>query len=95
MLGVGISLKTQILYCIVFYTRYLDLFTFISFYNTVMKLFFLSTSTYTVYLMYVKFKATRDPALDTMRMEYLVGGSAVLSLIFHDAFTLTEVWPLL
>ena len=36
----GISLKTQILYFIVFVTRYLDIFTnFWSIYNTIMKVF--------------------------------------------------------
>ena len=38
-------------------TRYLDLLTsFISLYNTVMKLFFIGSAAGTVYLMYLKFK---------------------------------------
>lgn len=41
----GVSLKTQELYALVFVTRYLDLFySFISLYNTVMKLIFLGTA---------------------------------------------------
>ena len=56
------------LFAIVFITRYLDLFTsFISVYNTVMKVFFLVSSMGTVYLMYVKFKATYDHNHDTFR----------------------------
>ena len=56
------------LFALVFITRYLDLFTsFISVYNTVMKVFFLTSSLGTVYLMYVKFKATYDNNHDTFR----------------------------
>ncbi|ORX68980.1 ER lumen protein retaining receptor [Linderina pennispora] len=45
----GISLKTQALYFLVFVTRYLDLFTsFVSIYNTLMKLFFLALDTFRV-----------------------------------------------
>ena len=56
------------LFALVFITRYLDLFTsFISVYNTVMKVFFLVSSMGTVYLMYMKFKATYDHNHDTFR----------------------------
>jgi ER lumen protein retaining receptor len=41
----GVSMRTQELYALVFVTRYLDLFfNFISFYNTCMKLIFVSSS---------------------------------------------------
>lgn len=88
----GISLKTQILYSVVFATRYLDLFTtYISLYNTLMKVFFIASSLYIVYLCLVKFKATRDPTLDTFRIEFLLGGSALLALAFNYEFTVLEV----
>ena len=55
----GISGKSQILFLVVFVSRYLDLFiSFISLYNTVMKLFFISSAAGTVYLIYQKFKAS-------------------------------------
>ena len=55
----GISGKYQILFLVVFVSRYLDLFTsFISLYNTVMKMFFISSAAGTVYLMYQKFKVS-------------------------------------
>ena len=55
----GISGKSQILFLVVFVTRYLDLLTsFISLYNTVMKLFFIGSAAGTVYLMYLKFKVS-------------------------------------
>jgi ER lumen protein retaining receptor len=54
----GISFKTQALYVAVFVTRYLDLFlgTWISFYNTTMKLFFIGSSVYILYLIRVQFR---------------------------------------
>ena len=54
-----VSGKSQLLYLLVFISRYLDLFTsFISLYNTVMKMFFIASAAGTVYLMYQKFKAS-------------------------------------
>lgn len=75
-----------------FLTRYTDLVThFVSLYNTMMKVFFISSSLYIVYLMKVKFRATNDPRLDTFQVQYLVAGCLLLSLIANYAFTLQEV----
>lgn len=52
----GISFKTQILYAVVFVTRYLNVFTEDSLYRFVMKVFFIGSSLYIVYLMKVKFR---------------------------------------
>ncbi|KAG0303646.1 endoplasmic reticulum retention protein [Dissophora globulifera] len=88
----GISFKTQALYAGVFLTRYLDLFSnFHSLYNSVMKVFFISTSLYIVYLMKFKFKATNDPRLDTFQVQYIIGGAALLSLIANYAFNFQEI----
>lgn len=52
----GVSCKTQEIYLVVFCTRYLDLFMyFISLYNTLMKIAFISATIFIIYLM--KFKA--------------------------------------
>lgn len=88
----GISGRSQILFCIVFTSRYLDLITnFISVYNTTMKLFFLGASFGTVYLMYLKFKATYDTNHDTFRIEFLLGPTAVLALVLNREFTFMEI----
>ncbi|KAF9938641.1 endoplasmic reticulum retention protein [Mortierella antarctica] len=88
----GISFKTQVLYAAVFLTRYLDLYTqFLSLYNTSMKIFFISSSLYIVYLMKIKFKATNDPRLDTFQVQYVIGGAALLSLIANYKFTFQEI----
>ena len=68
----GISGKSQILFLVVFVTRYLDLFTsFISLYNTVMKMFFIGSAAGTVYLMYHKFKV-KVYILQYNQMIYLI-----------------------
>jgi len=62
----GLSLKTQVLYALIFITRYLDLFwKWVSVYNTLMKIFFITSSCYIIYLIVVKF-----------RYVYLVSSSA-------------------
>ncbi|XP_002733385.1 ER lumen protein-retaining receptor 2 [Saccoglossus kowalevskii] len=90
----GVSGKSQILFALVFTTRYLDLFTnFISMYNSAMKLIYLVCSYATVFLMYFKFKATYDSNHDTFRMEFLVvpvGGLAFL--VNHDFTPLEILW---
>ena len=88
----GISGKSQILFLIVFVTRYLDLVTnFVSIYNTVMKVFFISSAAATVYLMYFKFKATYDGNHDTFRMEFLLGPAALLAVLLNHEFSVMEI----
>lgn len=79
----GISFKSQLLYSVVFLTRYMDLFFETSLYRFVMKIFFIASSCYILYLMKIKFRPTHDPAIDTIRLEYLMGPAFVLALIFH------------
>lgn len=87
----GISGKSQILFAIVYTSRYLDLPNFVSVYNTLMKLVFIAASYATVYLIYMKFKATYDHNHDTFRVEFLVLPSFVLALLINHDFTVLEV----
>lgn len=51
--AIGISIKTQQLYLLVFITRYLDLFfTFYSFYNSIMKVLYIVSTSYVIYMVY-------------------------------------------
>lgn len=64
----GISVKTQELYLLVFVTRYLDLLTtFYSFYNSIMKIVYISTTAYIIYMIKYKdsFKSTYDASHDS------------------------------
>lgn len=88
----GISGKSQILFAIVYSTRYLDLLTtYVSLYNSFMKLIFISASYATVFLIYRKFKATYDSNHDTFRIEFLVLPALILALLIHHSFTVLEV----
>eukprot|EP00730_Choanoeca_flexa_P001501 TRINITY_DN10663_c0_g1_i1.p2 TRINITY_DN10663_c0_g1~~TRINITY_DN10663_c0_g1_i1.p2 ORF type:complete len:214 (+),score=26.21 TRINITY_DN10663_c0_g1_i1:75-716(+) len=88
----GISGKSQVLFSLVYLTRYLDLFTsYISMYNTVMKLLFISASCATVYLIYIRFKATYDGNHDTFRIELAIIPSLILAFIFHYNMSFFEL----
>ncbi|XP_076163732.1 ER lumen protein-retaining receptor [Ptiloglossa arizonensis] len=88
----GISGKSQILFAIVYTMRYLDLVTtYISAYNTLMKIFFIATSYAIVFLMYVKFKATYDHNHDTFRIEFLILPTLMLALLINHEFAIVEI----
>jgi len=88
----GISFKTQELYVAVFVARYLDLlWSYVSLYNEVMKIFFILSSCYIVFLMRIRFRPTNDPSIDTFRAEYLVGPALILGLVFNYEFTPSEI----
>lgn len=93
----GISLKTQVLYGVVFCSRYVDLLftnplhSTLTFYNTIMKILFISSSAYTIYLIQIKYKHTYDKVHDTFRIEFLMGGAFLAALIFHLRLTAFEI----
>ncbi|KAI9310615.1 er lumen protein retaining receptor, variant [Dichotomocladium elegans] len=88
----GISFKTQLLYSVVFLTRYVDLvLRFVSVYNTCMKVYFIASSVYILYLMKIKYRATYDQRMDTFPYVYLVGAAAVLGVVFSYDYTPVEV----
>jgi len=88
----GISLKSQELYLIVFCTRYLDLLfsespwfdSALTMYNSVMKILFLASSGYIVYLMRRKLRATYDSEHDTFRLEFLILPCALVGLLINE-----------
>jgi len=89
----GLSLKTQSLYAIVYMTRYLDLLTrWVSVYNTSMKLFFILSSWYTIYLIVVKFRPMdEEESTDTFRVEYVLIPCAILASVINYQFTAMEI----
>merc|ERR1712216_648046 len=90
----GVSLKTQELYLAVFLTRYLDLlYSYISLYNTCMKLIFIGSSSCIIRYMreHKVVSQTYDSAQDTFRVVFLVGPCFVLAVLVNHEFTLTEV----
>eukprot|EP01118_Nematostelium_gracile_P000049 TRINITY_DN10045_c0_g1_i1.p1 TRINITY_DN10045_c0_g1~~TRINITY_DN10045_c0_g1_i1.p1 ORF type:complete len:216 (-),score=30.19 TRINITY_DN10045_c0_g1_i1:34-681(-) len=89
---VGISLKSQELLALVFVTRYLDLFLYyVSLYNTMMKIFFITSSVYIIYLMRVRYRATYDREHDTFRVVFLLVPCFVLALVINEGYTIVEI----
>merc|ERR1712203_55134 len=89
----GISGKSQILFLLVFITRYLDIFTnFISLYNTSIKIFFILSTITNIFLVFVKYRGTISSDLDTIRIEILVIGAAVLALLINHEFVMEILW---
>lgn len=66
-------------------------FTSGSLYNTTFKLLFLGSQAYTIYLMLNDYKPTHDPNIDTLQVQYLLGGSALLAVLFPYRYEITEV----
>ncbi|PKY03985.1 ER lumen protein retaining receptor [Aspergillus campestris IBT 28561] len=89
----GLSFKSQVLYLVVFVTRYLDLFWAFtdSLYNTTFKILFIGSSAYIIYLMLNDYKPTHDPNIDTFKVQYLVGFSALLAIIFPHDYSVSEI----
>ena len=92
---VGISCKTQELYMIVFLTRYLDIFLyFVSLYNTFMKVAYIVSTGYLIYLMrYSKiYRQTYDYKGDSFQYwKYLLGPCFLMGLVFNSDFTFVEI----
>ena len=94
----GISWNSQVLYLTVFICRYLDLFNFhfLDFsinhlYLASMKLLYIGTSGYILYLM-KKLHFTWDATKDKFPMQYVVLGSVVAALLFHEKFDFLELF---
>ena len=88
----GISGKTQILYLLVFLSRYIDIFfNFISFYNTGIKIFFIVSSLTNIYLVTIRYKGTISNDLDNFRIEFLIATAAILAMLLHHEFNVIEV----
>ncbi|KAL5615334.1 hypothetical protein BROUX41_005381 [Berkeleyomyces rouxiae] len=87
----GISFKSQVLYFLVYVTRYLDLFWTHSPYNFIFKVLFIGCQGYILYLMTSSYRPTNDPNLDTFRVHYLLGGAFILAILFPHFYSFLEV----
>merc|ERR1719414_502163 len=80
----------------VFILRYLDLlWSFISVYNTVMKIVFITGTVYLIYLMRFKppISQTYERSTDSFQYElYLLGPCCLLGLVTTEEYTLPEVF---
>lgn len=90
---VGVSLLTQLLYVLVFCTRYLDLFWVPpnhSWWNFLAKNFYIWSSVYIIYIMLRVFARTREREKAWKLAAYALGGTVVatpiVGLIFEGAY---------
>jgi ER lumen protein retaining receptor len=83
--ALGISIKTQELYLVVFVTRYLDLFTtYYSLYNSLMKILYISATAYIIYMVrYTEpFSKEYNKEHDSSRhWEYMLAPCAVMGIV--------------
>lgn len=56
-----------------------------------MKIVFLASSAYTLYLMLNEYKPTHDPNTDTFKVSYLIGGAAILAILFPSRYEPLEI----
>ncbi|ODM92269.1 ER lumen protein-retaining receptor 2 [Orchesella cincta] len=88
----GFSGKSQVLFALVFSARYADLMTnFVSIYNSIMKVVFLTTSYLTLYLIYCRFKKTYEANSDSFRFEFLILIAGSLALLYNHEFASMEI----
>ena len=86
----GISAKTQVIHCLVFTLRYLDLFSyFISLYNTLMKLILLTLTFATMAL--IGYDGSYEVDQDNLRLSYLITPSFILGILFSGYYDVIEV----
>lgn len=91
-------MKTLECYMIVFVARYLDLFvhnpfrSVLRFYNTIMKILFLLSTAYSIYLVRVRYKHTYSSSQDTVRLEFFVLPAVVLAIVFHHKLQPLEIF---
>lgn len=94
----GLSLKSQLVYMLVYLTRYLDLlyvlridqlhlmrFNVLHIYNFFMKVLFIGSQAAVLYYSWFRFRPTYNAKLDTVRIELLILPSLVLAFFFEES----------
>jgi hypothetical protein len=88
----GVSLITQALYCLVFISRYLDLFMPNKPWNTVLKVFYILSSLYILFLMLRVYARTREREKAWKLGAFCLIGSAIGAPIFMMIFKDKDDW---
>ena len=89
----GVSLLTQLLYILVFGTRYLDLFwvpPWWSWWNTILKIFYIGSSAYIVWLMMRVYARTREKEYAWKLATWSLAGAFVAAAPVYWLFTQWE-----
>jgi hypothetical protein len=89
LMTTGVSLLTQLLYAIVFISRYLDLllpYTWSNHYNLLFKLTYIATSLYILFLQYRVFPRSRESETQWKLAGLILAFAVVTAPIFHAIF---------
>ena len=91
---IGLSYRTQEMYLVWFILRYIDIFIYyVSLYNTLMKIFFVAATVYTIYLMRKKrpYCGTYDPVWDGFNHYlYIYPPVLIVTIFVHSSFTVVD-----
>ncbi|KAJ8926679.1 hypothetical protein NQ314_020928 [Rhamnusium bicolor] len=87
----GISGRSQILFALVYTTRYLDLNVYYSLYNTLMKILFITASYTALILIFWVYRTTYQHKKDVFLTEILIIPSFIMAIWFNHEFTPLEV----
>ncbi|EEA05496.1 ER lumen protein retaining receptor protein, putative [Cryptosporidium muris RN66] len=91
----GISCRMQEIYLIVFCSRYIDLlWSFVSVYNSLMKVIFIGSTSYCIYLMryQIPISRTYDKSADNFSYQkYLLLPALLLGIITSDKWIFSEI----
>ncbi|KAL2076220.1 hypothetical protein VTL71DRAFT_1163 [Oculimacula yallundae] len=91
----GVSLITQALYCCVFVSRYLDIFQFNTAWNTILKIFYILSSLYILFLMLRVYARTREREKAWKLGAACLAGSAIGAPLMMMIFKKTTYWGLM
>ncbi|CZT39832.1 related to endoplasmic reticulum retention receptor [Rhynchosporium secalis] len=88
----GVSLITQALYCCVFISRYLDIFQFNTAWNTILKIFYILSSLYILFLMLRVYARTREREKAWKLGAACLAGSAIGAPLMMMMFKKSGYW---
>lgn len=92
--GSNVSLKTQQLYCLVYLTRYLDLWTrFYSTYNSIMKIAYITSALYIVHMLNIpldNLRSSLNPSGDVFKRSFVIVPSLIIAFLCTTYFNFYE-----
>ncbi|KAK2625503.1 hypothetical protein QTJ16_004815 [Diplocarpon rosae] len=88
----GVSLITQALYCMVFVTRYLDVFQLNTAWNTILKIFYILSSLYILFLMLRVYARTRERETAWKLGAFCLGASVIGAPLMMMIFKKHQYW---
>jgi len=88
----GISGRSQFLFALTYIFRYLDVLTnWVSYYNTVMKVFFVLTTTVSMLIVIWILRRDYEKKYDTFWVELLIVPVTFLAFLLHHEYSIIEV----